>query len=62
MVPWLKNLRLSLWQFASQLRHGFDPWPGNFHTLWVWKIIFFKSDFKVSMTRTNFFDFFLMIS
>ena len=25
---------LMLWR-RSQLRLGFDPWPGNFHTLWL---------------------------
>ena len=26
---------LQLW-CSSQLQLGFDPWPGNFRTLWVW--------------------------
>ena len=30
MAQQFKDLALSLmWQ-------GFDPWPGNFHTLWAW--------------------------
>ena len=26
----------SLQQLGLLLRYGLDPWPGNFHTLWVW--------------------------
>ena len=31
MAQQVKDLALSL------LRHGFDPWLGNFHMLWVQK-------------------------
>ena len=30
MEQWVKDLALPLGQ------RGFDPWPGNFHTPWVW--------------------------
>ena len=36
MVQWVKDLvLLQLWCWL-QLRLRFDPWPGNFHMLWVW--------------------------
>ena len=35
VVHWLKNLALSLLQLGSLLWHRFEPWPGNFHMLWV---------------------------
>ena len=35
MAPWAKDLALSLLWHWLQLWHGFDPWPGNFHMLWV---------------------------
>ena len=31
----LKDLVLSLYRLRSLLWHRFDPWPGNFHMLWV---------------------------
>ena len=35
MVQWCKDLvLLQLWH-RSQLQLRFDPWPGNFHMLWV---------------------------
>ena len=33
VVQWVKDLVLSLQQLGSLLRHGFDPWSGNFHML-----------------------------
>ena len=27
---------MSLQQLCSLLWHWFDPWPGNFHMLWLW--------------------------
>ena len=37
VVQQVKDLVLSslLWLWLL-LWHGFDPWPGNFHTLLVW--------------------------
>ena len=32
----LKDLALPLLQCRLQLWLGFNPWPGNFHMLWVW--------------------------
>ena len=34
---WVKDLVLSLQWLRSLLWHRFDPWPGNFHMLWVWQ-------------------------
>ena len=35
LVQWVKNpMLLQLWH-RSQLWLGFDPWPGNFHMLWL---------------------------
>ena len=35
VTQWVKDpVLLQLWQ-RWQLQLGFDPWPGNFHTLWV---------------------------
>lgn len=35
LVQWVKDLAfLQLWQ-RSQLRFGFNPWPGNYHMLQV---------------------------
>ena len=34
-AQWVKDLALpQLWR-RFQLYLGFDPWPGNFHILWV---------------------------
>ena len=36
LVQWVKNpTLLQLW-CRLQLWLGFNPWPGNFHVLWVW--------------------------
>ena len=32
----VKDLALSLHQLRLLLKLIFDPWPGNFHILWVW--------------------------
>ena len=37
MAPWVKDLILSLLWLSLQLWRGFDPWPRNFHMLWVQK-------------------------
>ena len=35
LSQWAKDLGLlQVWR-RSQLQLGFDPWPGNFHMLWV---------------------------
>ena len=36
MVQWVKDLALSLQWPGWLLWCRGDPWPGNFHTLWVW--------------------------
>ena len=36
LVPWVKDLALSLQQLGSLLWCGFSPLPGNFHTPQVW--------------------------
>ena len=33
MVQWITNPVLSLQKLGLLLWCGFDPWPGNFHTL-----------------------------
>ena len=33
---WVKNQALSLQWLGLLLCRGLDPWPGNFHMLWVW--------------------------
>ena len=35
MARWVKDLALSLRQLGSLLWGEFDPWPGNFHMLWL---------------------------
>ena len=36
VVQQVKDPVLSLLWLVSPLWHGFDPWPRNFHILWVW--------------------------
>ena len=36
VVQWVKDLALSLQQLGLLLWCRFDPWPGNYHMLWVW--------------------------
>ena len=36
MAQRVQDPALSLQQPGSLLWHGFDPWPGNVHTLQVW--------------------------
>ena len=36
VVQDVKDPVLPQLQCSLQLWHGFDPWPGNFHTPWVW--------------------------
>ena len=36
-VQQVKNLVLPQLWCRSQLQPGFDPWPRNFHIVWVWK-------------------------
>ena len=31
VAQWVEDSVLSLQQLGLLLRHGFDPWPGNFH-------------------------------
>lgn len=33
MVLRVKDPALSLWQLGLLLWYGFNPWPGNFHTV-----------------------------
>ena len=35
MAQWVKDLALSLQQLGLLLWPRFDPWPRNFHMLWV---------------------------
>ena len=35
VTQWVKDPALPQLQPRSQLWLGFDPWPGNFHVLWV---------------------------
>ena len=35
-VQWAKDLALPQLWHRSQVWLEFDPWPGNFHMLWVW--------------------------
>ena len=35
-MQWVKNLALSRQQPRLLLWQRFNPWPGNFHMLWVW--------------------------
>ena len=37
MAQWVKVPVQSLPWLGSLLWHRFDPWPGNFHVLWVWQ-------------------------
>jgi len=34
-VQWVKDPALPQLKHRSQLHLGFDPWPRNFHILWV---------------------------
>ena len=36
VVQWVKDPALPQWWCRSQLLHGFDPWPRNFHMPLVW--------------------------
>ena len=36
MAQWVNDLALLLLWLGSLLWRGFDPWPRNFHILWVW--------------------------
>ena len=36
VAQWVKDPALSLQWLRLLLRHGFSPWPGNIHMLWVW--------------------------
>ena len=35
-AQWVKDLVLSLLWLKSLLRHGFEPWPGNFCMPQAW--------------------------
>ena len=37
MVQWVKDLALLPLWLRSQLWHGLDLWPGNFHMPQVWQ-------------------------
>ena len=37
VVQWVKDMALPQLWCRSQLRHGFDPWPRNFHIMGVSK-------------------------
>ena len=42
-AQWVKDLALLQLWCSSQMWLGFDPWPWNFHMLWVWPKKFTKN-------------------